>query len=422
MSIRPLSLTLKSFFQKIYKTKNINKIRNSKDSFSSNTIKIIAPTPPTAIPLREIIINLPKLFPRSIRESLSDYKLYKGDSGKIQDDLLATLKYYPNDASGLTESRVIKTDVDNEGNYINEFCVKPKNIEDPKKLKHLIFIHGYGAGLGFFIKNLENLPFVDENWCIHAIDLPGFGFSSRAKFPFSYPTDDASKVHEWFHVRIRTWFEKRSLLNNPENNVVMAHSLGAYLMALYNRRYPEDFRKLIMCSPAGICQSKLMHKNPPPWWYIKLWDLNLSPFSLVRNTSFLGSKLTSGWSYRRFKLIETEEQFEALHKYSYAIFNRPGSGEYLLGFALRCGGDPRVSLEECLFQNTKSKMNTFCEWTWIYGERDWMDIEGGKRATHYITSMNGKSRVITVPNAGHHLYFDNYSYFNSIIANEMKNL
>lgn len=409
----------------------VGSLLRNRVSLKAQSVSLDVPAAPTAIPLREIIVKLPSLFPRSFGDSVRDYRdLCRHTDEKFQRDLLATLPFY-GEGDLHRRSEVIRTKVDDEGNYINEFYIMPKNASVPRdRLKHLVFIHGYGAGLGFFLKNFENIPLLNNEWCIHAIDLPGYGFSSRCKFPFQYPKDTVTDVHEWFHKRLNRWFAERNLLRNPENNIVMAHSLGAYLMALYASKNSSHFKKLVMCSPAGICEStttKAIGNRKPPWWYSKLWDRNISPFSLVRVSSRLGSKLTSGWSYKRFgKLLrsksrKSEQQFEALHKYCYSIFNKPGCGEYLLSFALRCGGDPRIPLEDTLFKtNDSGIMNGNLEWLWLYGERDWMDFNGGKRVSEHLKKSGQKSEVCIVPNAGHHLYFDNYDYFNSLIIREMK--
>ncbi|CCK68542.1 carboxylic ester hydrolase KNAG_0B00950 [Huiozyma naganishii CBS 8797] len=401
---------------KVFDLKNV-RFRKQSDS----RVYVKTPTAPTAIPLTEIIVKLPYLFPRGVAQSLEDYKVFSNNADKIQYDLLSTLPFFPEAKDG-KRAEIVRTKIDEDDNFINEFFIQPANVTEPSKLKHLIFIHGYGAGLGFFLKNFENIQLKDNSWCIHAIDLPGFGFSSRTKFPFKYPEDDVSKVQTWFHERLKIWFEKRDLLKNPGNNMVVAHSLGAYLMALYKRNNPLHFKKLIMCSPAGMCNSTVVKKQPP-WWYAALWDMNLSPFSLVRNSGWLGSKLTSGWSYRRFRSLHSKIQFENLHLYSYAIFNRPGCGEYLLAFALRCGGDPRVSLEATLFNDVVNKWDSDSEWVWLYGDRDWMDVKGGRRISQKINEIfPGKSSVEVIPNAGHHLYFDNISCFNAILEKEMTKL
>ncbi|CAD6627167.1 BAH_G0020690.mRNA.1.CDS.1 [Saccharomyces cerevisiae] len=397
------------------------------------------PSAPTAIPLREIIYRVPSLFPRPLEDSVKDFRDFIKNEDAFQTELLKTLPFYPTPSESKT-ARLIRTVVDDEGNYINEFCIRPRKTSVPEAdLKHLVFIHGYGAGLGFFIKNFEDIPLLDNEWCIHAIDLPGYGFSSRPKFPFEYPRDNIHSVQDWFHERIHTWFSKRNLLNRPEKNIVMAHSLGSYLMALYLQKYKESpsFKKLILCSPAGVSYrdfnntaSEVEKWKPPPWWYVKLWDRNISPFTLVRNFRQLGSKITSGWSYRRFKHIlngdpEQSKRFEALHRYAYAIFNKRGSGEYLLSFALKCGGEPRLSLEQQLFDGKKSDIlkNSNCDWLWLYGDDDWMDVNGGLRVSRFLNEkLKQKSNVIIVPHSGHHLYLDNYKFFNNILTKEMQKI
>ncbi|CAI4062436.1 carboxylic ester hydrolase SKDI_07G3590 [Saccharomyces kudriavzevii IFO 1802] len=397
------------------------------------------PSAPTAIPLREIIYKVPGLFPRPLEDSVKDFRDFTKNEDVFQTELLETLPFYPN-PSKYKKSKLIKTVVDDDGNYINEFCIYPQKPSVPEtELKHLVFIHGYGAGLGFFIKNLEDIPLLDNEWCIHAIDLPGYGFSSRPKFPFEYPKDNLHTVQDWFHERIHTWFNKRNLLHKPDKNIVVAHSLGSYLMALYLQKYKESpsFKKLVLCSPAGVSNrdfdnttAEVGKWKPPPWWYVKLWDRNISPFTLVRNARQLGSKITSGWSYRRFKHILNGDpgqsrRFEALHRYAYSIFNKRGSGEYLLSFALRCGGEPRLPLEEQLFNGENSKVlkNSNYEWVWLYGNDDWMDVDGGLRVSKYLNEKLGqKSNVFIVPHAGHHLYLDNYTFFNKILVKEMQNV
>lgn len=393
---------------------------------ASNPSITCRPSSPSAIPLRELVINLPRLFPRSIKESVRDYFAFRKDAGTLQHQLLSTLPFFPV-AGDDKVAEVVQTPVDEQANYINEFCVRPAMPHPSGTLRHLIIVHGYGAGLGFFLKNLEKLNLIDNRWVIHAIDLPGYGFSSRPKFPYKYKSDPAAQAEHWFHARFKTWLEKRGLLQHPEQNMLVAHSMGAYLAALYANKYPNHFKKLVMCSPAGICNTPSnKQRRLPPWWFAKLWDRNISPFSLVRNSRLLGSKLTSGWSYRRFGQLLSEgyrgaQQFEAIHKYAYAIFNSPGSGEYLLSFALKCGGDPRDALERRLFHNKMNQFKAKCEWLWLYGDQDWMDVGGGRRVSHFLnTAMGKKSKVEVVHDSGHHLYFDNYEQFNRILEKEMK--
>lgn len=51
---------------------------------------------------------------------------------------------------------MLKVPIDDKGNYINEFVIYPpgKSEVDLASMKHLVMIHGYGAGLGFYLKIL----------------------------------------------------------------------------------------------------------------------------------------------------------------------------------------------------------------------------------------------------------------------------
>ncbi|AMD18884.1 HBL018Wp [Eremothecium sinecaudum] len=383
------------------------------------------PIQPRTIPFPKIFQNLSRIFPRPLSSSWDDYRAFKTNEALLQEDLLSTVPFYPDSADGKI-GQIIKTPIDDE-NYINEFCITPLN-PNSDRMNHLVFIHGYGAGLGFFIKNFETLPLLDDSWTIHVVDMPGYGFSSRKPFPFDIRKHTLSAVEQWFVDRFELWFQKRGLAENSDRNLLVAHSMGAYFSALYAHRHPKRFKKLIMCSPAGVFLRKLI--DEPQSWFVKLWDRNVSPFSLIRNSGRWGSKIASAWSYRRFgRLLDdgTElgaTQFEALHRYSYAIFNRPGSGEYMLSFVLQCGANPRHPLLTRFFSEQPSEEYTAdCDWLWLYGDRDWMDYHGGELASKFINEhKKNSSDIKVVPDAGHHLYFDNYEYFNELLVNEMRNV
>lgn len=337
----------------------------------------------------------------------------KHQISRYQDDLLSTLPFYPV-ADETRDAHIIKTPVDFKGNYINEFCITPKGVDphsqDPT-LNHLVLVHGYGAGLGYYICNYDAISqyLTSNNWVVHAIDLLGYGASSRPKFPTHLSHDELPILESWFTDSIKTWCQLRNL--QGDRTLFALHSLGAYLSLKTIMKFPTLFKKLIMISPALISMP-----NPPPaipTWFKLLWEQNISPFILVRNTGPFGSLFVSGWSSRRFAKLNTN-LLNLLHNYSYLIFNAPGSGEYLLNYVLAPGGVPRKPLENLI---TDIK----CDLTWIYGEDDWMDLDGGKRANDLVnekTQYNSDYNV--VKNSGHHIYLDNITDFNQLIINELQ--
>ena len=365
------------------------------------------PTHPTSVPLSKLFSNS---FPLSIKESLEDYKV-RHDLLKFQHDLLSTLPFYPNPDNMGRSSQVLKVPIDDNGNYINEFVIYPsgKTEVDLPNMKHLVMIHGYGAGLGFYLKNFEAIA-TKKNWCIHAIDLFGYGCSSRPHF---HP-DNLEKVQAWFHDSYQAWFDQKQI--EKENLLIMAHSMGAYLMAMYGiQRDPSFCKKLVMCSPGAIIKHR--KKVFVPDYFKRLWEQNISPFTLVRKSGPLGSKLVSGWSSRRFAKLHPREA-DLLHKYSYGIFQARGSGEYMLNYLLAPGADARHPL---IAQGVHKLQ---CNLSWWYGEEDWMDKKGGELCSKIVNNYHkdNKSNVKIFKNSGHHIYLDTIDGFNQALLEEMNKL
>lgn len=372
-------------------------------------------THPTSVPLNKLLSTS---FPYSVTESVQDYS-YRNNPLAFQHDLLSLLPFYPQpDATGRSsEVLKVKLDADSD-NFINEFVIYPAGKsakDDPKTMKHLIMIHGYGGGLGFWFKNFDEISSSESNkdFCIHAIDLLGYGCSSRP--PFELEEETLDRVEDWFHVSYQKWLQRRGLDKvDPENVLVVAHSMGAYLMATYGiRKDPKFCKKILMISPGAIIKHR--QKVPVPAYFAKLWERNISPFVLVRKAGPLGSKLVSMWSSRRFAELP-EEESKRLHKYAYGIFQSPGSGEYMLNYLLAPGADARHPLIERGVEKLR------CDFLWCYGKEDWMDIHGGELCSEIIKGQGYQSEVMEIDNSGHHVYLDNIPKFNKLIIDEMEKL
>lgn len=363
-------------------------------------------THPTLVPLNKLFSNI---FPLLVRELWEDYGT-RHQPLIAQDRLLLLLPFYPEPDLAGRSAEVVQTELDS-GNRINEFVIYPPGTReaDPASVNHLIMVHGYGGGLGFFYKNFDQLLSL-PNWVVHLIDLLGYGCSLRP--PFELAHEDLAHVEAWFHDLYHEWAVKRGLAGLKDQTLIMAHSMGAYLMTTYGLQHPDFCKKLLMVSPGAV----IKHRNPPevPTYFAKLWEQNISPFTLVRKAGPLGSKVVSGWLLRRFAKLPKAEQV-ALHKYAYAIFQQPGSGEYMLNYLLAPGADARHPLID------RGIHNLDCDMSWWYGREDWMDIVGGRLCSNIINAM-GKHHldVREIEDAGHHLYLDNYPQFNQMMVEEMK--
>lgn len=278
---------------------------------------------------------------------------------------------------------------------LNEFSVERLGEEADQ---HLVMLHGYGAGLGFFYKNFEPLSRL-RGWQLHALDMLGMGRSTRPPFRINAKKrEDAIKeAEDWFVDALEEWRVKRKI----ERFTLLGHSLGGYMAVAYALKYPGRLNKLILASPVGIpedphavtaempepSESTLPNEvmqdqhrtataaaTPPPGtlqkgdnnvllkgtsnvqgtpdrpprrmlpkWFAYLWDANISPFTLVRWTGPFGPRIVSGWTSRRFSHLPAEEA-KSLHDYAYSIFSQRGSGEYALAYILAPGAFARSPL------------------------------------------------------------------------------
>jgi cardiolipin-specific phospholipase len=202
-------------------------------------------------------------------------------------------------------------------------------------------------------------------------------------------------------------------------------------------------------------------KEPPKrrlaGWLYYLWEANMvSPFTFVRWSGPLGPRLVSGWTSRRFSMLP-EEEAQALHDYSYALFRQKGSSEYALAYLLAPGAFARSPLirrihgvgrqliqphDAPTVDSTSSTPNAQREAgipiVFMYGENDWMDVAGGfaaqekikqeqesvlKDASSDVRKMDrGEAKVVIINKAGHHVYLDGWEQFNRVMAEEMEDV
>ncbi|PVH19496.1 hypothetical protein CXQ85_003342 [Candidozyma haemuli] len=157
------------------------------------------------------------------------------------------------------QAKFIDTDI-GDGNRIHEFYIE--NTEKPKD--------GQGAlanqvnDLVALFENFDSLSSV-PGIKIHAIDLPGFGLSSRPSFPkFNCESkEDIYQIEDWFIDSLEKWRKERGI----DRFVLVGHSFGGYLSCAYARKYNKLISdgtaaqrriidKLVLLSPVGVERSK----------------------------------------------------------------------------------------------------------------------------------------------------------------------
>lgn len=102
--------------------------------------------------------------------------------------------------------------------------------------KTLLFVHGLSSTLDAWRKNVDGLK---SNYHSIAIDLPGYGKSSRNKTDY--------QLKEYARI-LKEFVEKKHL----KNVILVGHSMGGQIAIHTVLQYPETFEKLVLIAPAGI--------------------------------------------------------------------------------------------------------------------------------------------------------------------------
>jgi pimeloyl-ACP methyl ester carboxylesterase len=97
-------------------------------------------------------------------------------------------------------------------------------------------VHGIGGSADDW---REQLPLLAGNYRVLAIDLPGFGQSSKGSHLYS-PENYARVIHELIRSRLRTPF------------FLVGHSMGGALALDYAARYPQRLEGMILADVAGV--------------------------------------------------------------------------------------------------------------------------------------------------------------------------
>jgi cardiolipin-specific phospholipase len=113
---------------------------------------------------------------------------------------------------------------------INEFSIT--RTAEPPATNHLVLVHGYGAGLAFFYRNFDALSRL-PGWKLWAIDLLGYGRSSRPSFCIQSKDPDGkiTEAEDWFIDALEEWRKERgierfTLLGMPKHRGVSGFALS----------------------------------------------------------------------------------------------------------------------------------------------------------------------------------------------------
>ncbi|XP_074544854.1 (Lyso)-N-acylphosphatidylethanolamine lipase [Halichoeres trimaculatus] len=274
----------------------------------------------------------------------------------------------------------------------------------------LVMVHGFGGGVGLWIRNLEPLS---RSRPVYAFDLLGFGRSSRPPFP-----SDAAKAEEQFVDSMEQWRQSVGL----ENMILLGHSLGGYLATSYAIQYPTRVSHLILVDPWGFPErpktqgenqgTDVVKRQPPPRWVKAIAAVVslFNPLAVIRAAGPWGPGLVNRFRpdfKRRFDDLFDDD---TMTQYIYHCNAQSPSGE--VGFRAMSeslGWAKRPMLQRVNLLPPSMPL------TMLYGARSWVDSSSGEMVAQIREKSYTKVQLIN--EASHHVYADQPETFNRVVEN-----
>jgi len=266
----------------------------------------------------------------------------------------------------------------------------------------LVLFHGFGAGLGLWVYNLRHFA---EHHTVYAIDLPGFGRSSRVPFNgTTYP-----EAEHYFLEALEQW---RIAMGLNEKFDLVGHSFGGYLAASYALNHPTYVKRLILADPWGISQ----YPETGALSDLALWVRVLRKVAIQMNLlhvmrlsgPVVGRNLVG--RFRRDlaqKFANVYGNTDTMVDYLYHINAQTPGGESAFSImhnSLRWSKEPLLGRLHRLHPEIPA--------TVIYGDKSWLSKETEMSLSQ---QANRPIQCVMMENCGHHIYADDHNYFNKLV-------
>ncbi|XP_030043747.1 (Lyso)-N-acylphosphatidylethanolamine lipase [Microcaecilia unicolor] len=264
----------------------------------------------------------------------------------------------------------------------------------------LVMLHGFGGGLGLWIQNVDYL----SSWrTLHAMDLLGFGRSSRPTFPH-----DPEGAEEEFVNSIESWREEMGI----QNMILLGHSMGGFLATSYSIKYPDRVKHLILVDPWGFPQ---MPTDPndirrPPTWVKAVVAIfgRSNPLAVLRVAGPWGPGLVQRFrpDFKR-KFADLFED-DTISEYIYHCNAQTPSGESAFKTMMERFGWAKRPMMSRIHLIPRDLPITF-----VYGAESWIDLSTGEKAKRERPGSYVKT--VAIEGASHHVYADQPHPFNVVV-------
>lgn len=271
------------------------------------------------------------------------------------------------------------------------------NTESPRT--PLVLVHGMGAGVGFWVLNLDALA---RQRPVYAIDILGFGRSSRPAF--------STDPHEAERQLVKSIEEWRREMNIPQM-ILLGHSLGGFLATSYTMQYPDRVRHLILADPWGF-QEKPAQTKAPLWVRAIATAMTpMNPLWLMRAAGPYGQWVVEKSRpdlIRKFaeQIDFGPEDKDVFAQYIHQCNAQTPSGEsafHTMMVGLGWAKNPML--------NRMGDLRADKPITLLYGSRSWIDQNNWNllkqsRSSVHVQAING---------AGHQIFVDKPDVFNEYV-------
>uniref|UniRef100_H3CLV8 1-acylglycerol-3-phosphate O-acyltransferase ABHD5 n=1 Tax=Tetraodon nigroviridis TaxID=99883 RepID=H3CLV8_TETNG len=262
----------------------------------------------------------------------------------------------------------------------------------------LVLLHGFGGGVGLWAQNLDVLS---QRRPVYALDLLGFGRSSRPDF-----STDAREAEQQFVESIEQWRDKVGL----ESMILLGHNLGGYLAVSYCIKYPRRVKLIVLVEPWGVPErpDTAEEDRPIPVW-IKALGAMFSPFNPLAGLRLLGP-LGTGPTLIQVLRPDFKKKFSSMFSdntvpdYIYHLNVQSPSGETAFRNMTPYGWAKRPMIHRM------DQLQPHIPIAIIYGSRSSVDSNSG--AAIRELKPGGGVELVTIRGAGHYVYADQPDDFN----------
>ncbi|XP_036445790.1 1-acylglycerol-3-phosphate O-acyltransferase ABHD5 isoform X1 [Colossoma macropomum] len=278
--------------------------------------------------------------------------------------------------------------------------------EDPQV--PLVLLHGFGGGLGLWVKNLTTLAQTGRP--VYALDLLGFGRSSRPAACVQAP-----EAEEQFVQSLEEWREVLGL----EVMILLGHNLGGYVSAAYALKYPHRVQQLVLVEPWGFTErpdEEDLQCRIPLW--IKALGSAMNPFNplaLLRLAGPLGPLLLQALRSDFKQKYSSVFKDNTVPDYLYHLNVQTPSGETAFkNMTIPYGWAQRPMMQRMEMIDPSIHISVIC------GSRSCIDGQSGRA----IQEMRPNSQTdhIVITGAGHYVFADQSEDFNQAVLKICSNV